>query len=45
LRWSEFQEFAFKASRSLALVSPEREIILWLIRMANGIGTRDLKRE
>jgi hypothetical protein len=45
LRWSEFREAAVKASRSPALVSQERETILWLIRMADRIGARDLTRE
>jgi hypothetical protein len=45
LRWSEFREAALKASQSPALVSQERETILWLIRMADRIGTRDLTRE
>lgn len=45
LRWSEFREAALKASQSAALVPQERETILWLIRMADRIGTRDLTRE
>jgi hypothetical protein len=45
LRWSEFREAALRASQSSALVSQERETILWLIRMADRIGIRDLTRE
>jgi hypothetical protein len=45
LRWSEFRDTALKASQSPALISRERETILWLIHMADRIGTRDLTRE
>ncbi|WP_156640259.1 hypothetical protein [Bosea sp. PAMC 26642] len=45
LRWSEFREAALKASNSSALATQERETILWLIRMADRIGRRDLVRD
>jgi len=42
LRWFEFRASALHASSSAALDAQEREILIWLIRMADRIGARDL---
>ncbi|MDZ4366413.1 MAG: hypothetical protein U0987_05205 [Afipia sp.] len=42
LRWPEFREKAVKVSQSAMLKPPERETIMWLIRLADRIGSRDL---
>ncbi len=42
LRWSEFREMAVKVAQSATLEPTDRETIMWLIRMADRIGSRDL---
>lgn len=42
LRWSEFRERAVKVSQSTMLKPQDRETIMWLIRLADRIGSRDL---
>ena len=44
LRWFEFRACAVEASASTALAMQEREVVTWLIRMADRIGDRDLSR-
>ncbi len=42
LRWQEFRDTAVKASSSEALSEQQRDVIKWLILMADKIGPRDL---
>ncbi|WP_143079756.1 hypothetical protein [Bosea lupini] len=42
LRWPEFRRRAVDVSQSAFLKPQDRETIMWLIRMADRIGPRDL---
>ena len=42
LRWPEYRDVALAAAASAALSPPEREVVLWLTRLADRVGERDL---
>ncbi len=42
LRWPEFRTLAARVAENKNLAASEREIVQWLLRLADRVGPRDL---